>query len=412
MKKQIFIIFTLFLFVEINWSQELLPVEYDTTNTNAQIIVNGNGFHLSSAIENSFSRKFLFGGNITEEIKQNSFDNHNLYERIGGGYRLNAQYRSNKELFKNYPDLSWMVNISNETHFTSEYAQGLFGLMFFGNEKYAGQEANLTNSIGNFVEYFTIGGGIHNKKTKSFVSLNVVLPRNYFDFAIYRGSLFTSESGENLNLMLQAEVNNSSSPAYFQGLGGAVSFDYNLPFGESENGDFHGTFRISGRNLGAYKLHQYENTEIDVNAEFSGFSIEEVRGLFGEEGELPSEIADSLNMTQSTGSMWKFIPGFIQAGKIVEAHRDSKLQSFFGIRMYTNFLYRPLIFVGGDYHPVENFSFGAQGSYGGYGSFRLGMYANYRTKKLNVGIGTEDLLGLLIKNQFGQSAVIRLSMNL
>jgi hypothetical protein len=302
-----------------------------------------------------------------------------------------------------------MLDLSNETHFSSEYAQGLFGLLFFGNEIYTEDEARLTNSTGNFVDYFTVGGGIHNKKTKSFISLNLVLPRNYFDFSIYNGSLFTSESGDELSLMFRGEINNSNSPAYFQGLGGSVSFDYNVPFGESESDNFQGTFRISGRNLGFYKLHQYQNTDIDINTEFNGFSVEELRESFGEDGELPAEIADSLNIAQSNMSMWNFIPGFIQAGKIVEAHRDTKFQSFFGIRMYTNFLYRPLIYAGADYRPFENFSFGAQGAFGGYGAFRLGVYANYRGENLNIGIGTEDFLGLAVKSQFGQSAVVKIT---
>lgn len=414
MKKLLNIALSLAFIANISFGQELLPINYDTTNTKAQLIVNGNAFHLSSSIQNSFSRKWLFGGEITEDIKQSTFEKHNLYNRIGGGYRLNIQYRSDQVLFENHPNLSWMVNLSNESHFSSEYAQGLFGLMFFGNERFVGEEVNLSNSVGNFVDYITVGGGIHNKKTKSFISLNVVLPRTYGDFSINRGTFTTNETADHLDLLLEGEVNTANSPAYFQGLGGAISFDYNLPFGQSEGNNFSGTFRLSGRNIGVYKLNQVNRTRIDADAEFSGFSVEDLRALFGEEDDNQSNttLADSLNISETNGSLWKFIPGFIQVGKVVEKHRDTKLQSFFGIRMYTSFLYRPLIFAGVDYRPIDNFSLGAQGTYGGYGKFRLGLYGNYSTDKFQIGLGSEDVLGLLLNKQFGQSVVLRLKMSL
>lgn len=412
MKKLIQIALSIVLFSNFSFSQELLPVEYDTTNTNAQLLINGNAFHLSTSIQNSFARKWLFGGEITNEIKESTFQKHNIYDRIGGGYRLNIQYRSDQTLFDKHPNLSWMVNVSNETHFSSEYAQGLFGLLFFGNERYLGEEVNLSNSIGNFVDYLTVGGGIHNKKTKSFITLNVILPRTYTDFSINKGMFYTSEAGDQIDFLLQGEVNNANSPAYFQGLGGAISFDYNLPFGQSEGNNFSGIFRISGRNIGVYKLHRVNKTTIDTEADFSGFSIDDLRTLFNDEEESSPVLMDTLNINESNGSLWKLIPGFIQVGKVVEKHKDTKLQSFFGIRMYTSFLYRPLIYAGVDYRPVQNFSLGAQGTYGGYGLFRLGLYGNYSVDRFSLGLGSEDLLGLILKNQFGQSLVLRLLMNL
>ncbi|PHR47356.1 MAG: hypothetical protein COA32_08020 [Fluviicola sp.] len=412
MKKFIQITLSFALITNFGFSQELLPVEYDTTNTSARILINGNAFHFSTAIQNSFARKWLFGGEITDEIKESTFSEHNLYDRIGGGYRLNIQYRSDKVLFKKRSDLSWMLNVSNETHFSSEYAQGLFGLLFFGNERFLGEEANLSNSVGSFVDYITIGGGIHNKKTKSFITLNVVLPRAYSDFYINRGSFFTSESGDKIDILLEGELNRTASPAYFQGLGGAISFDYNFPFGQSEGNNFSGTFRVSGRNIGVYKLNSVDRISIDADAEFSGFSIEDLRATFNNENESSSPITDSLNITEGNNSFWKFIPGFIQIGKVVDKHSDTKFQSFFGIRMYTSFLYRPLIFAGVDYKPIENFSLGAQGTYGGYGLFRLGMYGSYSAEKFSLGLGSEDLLGLIMKNQYGQSLVLRLLLNI
>src|SRR5690554_7576462 len=86
------------------------------------------------------------------------------------------------------------------------------------------------------------------------------------------------------------------------------------------------------------------------------------------------------------------LPGFLQVGKVVLANSPTKVQSFFGVRMYTNRVYRPLIYAGVHYQPINQFSVGAQGSFGGYGNFRLGLYANFVTKQLLIGLGTEDVL--------------------
>src|SRR5690554_6384496 len=101
------------------------------------------------------------------------------------------------------------------------------------------------------------------------------------------------------------------------------------------------------------------------------------------------------------------LPGFLQVGKVVLANSPTKVQSFFGVRMYTNRVYRPLIYAGVHYQPINQFSVGAQASSGGYGKFRLGLYANFVTKQRLVGLGTEDVLGAIFGSQYGHSALLK-----
>src|SRR5690554_1576891 len=104
-----------------------------------------------------------------------------------------------------------------------------------------------------------------------------------------------------------------------------------------------------------------------------------------------------------------FYQVFFKWGKLYQPILQKKIQSFFGVRMYTNSVYKPLLYVGVHYQPVSQFSFGAQGSFGGYGVFRLGLYANYSSKNLLIGLGTEDLLGAFLGSQYGHSGLIRLA---
>lgn len=170
-----------------------------------------------------------------------------------------------------------------------------------------------------------------------------------------------------------------------------------------------GFMSISGRNLGAYYLNSVSSVAVDANIQFEGYSIADLVSL---EENTQSVLNDSLNVTRDTTSAWRMTPGFIQIGKIVEKYTDKQVQAFFGVRMYTNRVYRPLGYLGIHWTPVLNWSVGAQLSFGGYGNFRGGIYAGYTSDRLSISIGTEDILGVILDSQFGQSALMKLSWNI
>lgn len=382
--------------------QSLLPVMYDSTLANHQVNVVGNLFQHSTRLNNELSRKFIFGGTINDELSQKVYENQSDYNRVGFGGHIGIEYRAPNQIFKSKPNWSWMVNVSNEVHGAGEYSNDLFGLVFIGNAPFLGGNASFTNTSGRFEQFLSIGGGIHDRKTKSFLTLNAILPQQFFELSVNRGSVAFSESGDQIDLRFEGEVLRANSYAYFKGMGAAVNFDFNLPFGNSES--FNGVVSVVGRNLGAYQIHNADFITIDTEQSFTGFSLNE---LLEEDG--VEALKDSLNVSETNKSEFKMLPGFLQVGKVVLANSPTKVQSFFGVRMYTNRVYRPLIYAGVHYQPINQFSVGAHGSFGGYGNFRLGLYANYVTKQLLIGLGTEDVLGAIFGSQYGHSGLIRLA---
>lgn len=385
-----------------SFSQELLPVMYDSTVVEHQIYIEGNAFQHSTSIYNEFTRKFFFGGEIGDDLSDRTWQGQNNFNRIGGGYSARIQYRGGKSIFKSNPNWSWMVNFSNEAHVSSEYSDDLFGLVFLGNQPFLGEQVDLMGASARIDQYWSIGGGFHNKKTKSFITLNAILPQNFFQANIDRGTLTFGAQGAQMKLLAEGEVISANSDLYFKGIGASTNFDFNIPFGDSST--FNGVIAVQGRNIGFYKIHKATQYKLAIDEQFSGFSISDLIG----DSPLPS-LMDTLGVSEGRISKYKLIPGSIQIGKIVSAHSDHKLQSFFGVRMYTSRVYRPLIFAGAHYQTNEHFALGAQLAYGGYGGLRLGFYLNYSTDNLVIGLGTEDLLGLVLKNQFGHSALIRLA---
>lgn len=392
------------LLSQLSIGQELLPVELDTTDVSRHISFQGNAFYLSSGIQNDVSRKLLFGGEISEQDKLDSFEEHDDLNRLGGGLRFRAQYFSNKALFNNF---CWMVDAGYETHFAAQYAKSLFGLAFFGNDHYRGETANFSNSFGRLQSFYTIGFGLYEKKTKSRIVLSAILPTTDLNFSADRGTIYTSMDADTVNLALKGETSQSISPAFFQGIGAALNFDFKIPFSTSSGST--GFFSITGQNLGAYYLNSVSELSFEANMQLQGYSIADILTL---QENAESVLNDSLNVVRDTVSGWRMVPGFIQVGKIVEKYTDKQVQAFYGVRMYTNSVYRPLAYAGVHWTPTLNIALGAQVSFGGYGNFRGGIYAGYVGDNLSISIGSEDIVGVILGSQFGQSALIRMSWNI
>jgi hypothetical protein len=382
--------------------QELLPVMYDSTLSSHQVNLVGNAFQHSTNVSNNFSRKFIFGGEISDALSQETYEGQNGYNRLGGGYRASIEYRAPYQILKSKPNWSWMVNVANEAHFSGEYSGDLFGLVFIGNTPFLGENASFGNTSFTLEQFLSIGGGIHDRKTKSFLTLNAILPQQFIQLNANRGSMAFSETGDQIDVLVEGEILTANANAYFKGLGAALNFDFNIPFGTQET--FNGVISVMGRNIGGYQIHNADFATIDTEQSYSGFALDD---LINNE-ELTS-LKDTLNISETTRSAFKVLPGFLQVGKVVSADTPKKIQSFFGVRMYTNNVYRPLLYVGMHYQPFDHFSFGAQGSFGGYGNFRLGLYANLNTKTFVIGVGTEDLLGAFLGSQYGHSGLIRLA---
>lgn len=395
------------LFLQLSFGQELLPVQLDTTDQSQRISLQGNAFYLSSGIQNNVSSKLLFGGEILDQDKLSSLEEHDNLNRLGGDLRMRAQYFSNKSLFKKRDHLSWMVDAGYETHFSAQYAKSLFGLAFFGNDFYRGETANFSNSFGRLQSFYTVGFGLYENKTKSRVVLSAILPTADATFSADRGTIYTSLDADTVNLALKGETMQSISPAFFQGIGAALNFDFKIPFSTNSGGT--GFFSITGQNLGAYYLNSVSQLKIETSMQFDGYSIADIVGL---QENSESVLNDSLNVVRDTVSGWRMIPGFIQVGKIVEKYTDKQVQAFYGVRMYTNSVYRPLAFAGVHWNPTLQVSLGAQVSFGGYGNFRGGIYAGYTGDNLTISVGSEDIVGVILGNQFGKSALIRMSWNI
>ncbi len=394
-----------FILCKVGFTQVFFPVPSDTSDR-SELSFDGKAFYLSSSLNNSFASKWIYGGVLEEVLLNDNYENHDVTNRLGGNLTGYVEYRSTLKLCDSRPNLRLMVNMNNDIQFYSKYTKGLFGLLFKGNDAVTENELPLSGSFGNYVNMISIGGGVHNYKTNSYVTVNFLLPLNNAEFSINRGNLYTNEAGDEVNALLNSEFQIASSPAFFKGIGVAFNFDYFIPI-DKRIKNLSGKFRVSGRNIGLQRIHQTDIVSMDADLNLKGFSVSQLTNFFNNDSSLVSDAHFSLSENRS--ATWSIYPGFIQIGKSAVMNAKNKFQSFFGLRMYMNLAYQPLLYVGGFYQMFNTFSFGGQLAYGGYGRFRFGTFLNYQMNQFTLSLGSEDLIGLINKNSFGQSALFKVA---
>lgn len=389
-----------------SFGQLLMPIQYDTTLIDQEIIFSGDSEYNSSALRRSFANRLIYGGAISGNVKDKTFNAQESINRFGKDIQGEIEYRNYKvNLFGNE---KWGFLVKGGYSFIGggAYSKDLFGLAFYGNESYLGQKADFSGTSFNMMGFQKLGFGVIGKKSKSSITLNLINVSNYYTGDVRKGELIQNEEGSSMDMKLDGSFAYTEKAQFSNGLGLAADFDFRIPI--SWFNDKRAFIQVQAKNVGfAYMNQGLKSYSADSTYNYSGFNFDQ---LFAHESLFSKDfsVLDSLNITAENKKRVVALPGFIQAGKIIDEHYTGKWQSFFGIRVYPTLAYIPMLYIGGNWRPVSWVDLGLSGSYGGFGTFRAGFYASFKYKAMNIGLGTEDVYGLVSKNAFGESFNVRL----
>lgn len=391
------------------YAQQFLPVQHDTTAYQQEIIFNSVADYATSALENQFTQKFFYGGYIDSSLKNSSFNRHKGINRLGLDVTGEIEYRHFKGKLLGSDAFGWTIKVGSYNYASAAYPKDVFGLAFYGNEPYLGENINFSGTRFTALSFQKIGWGIIHKKSKSNASLNLYSVSNFADVTIQKGQLFQSTSGDSLSIALNGEFNYSTGNNFSKGLGVGVDLDIRFPVEIIEGKTIYCQF--VGKNVGVAFLNDHTQYSANNTFNFSGFTFNQ---LFGDQTLIigKNSLLDSLGIHSSTVSTIKLLPGFIQVGKMVDDLNPKRLQAFYGVRMYILAGYSPLIYAGAHYKIAKWLNMGLNVSYGGYTNLRVGLYTDWRLKRWAVGIGSESLEGILSKKALGESFILRLSYKL
>lgn len=386
-------------------AQISLPESVNPLETGTLVEFRGNYDAQSSSLNNGFNSLLLNGGVITTADVDAVFSKQKSLNRLGRDYSAGIFVAPMKMKFFGREDFSWAFEGSFHSFLSANFSDDAFGLTFYGNSRYLGDSAVLDGTYFQTMTWQSVGAGFMHKKTKSYFTLNVANVSNSYNGLLNEGHLYSAADSTQLNLGVDGTVDYTYKYNFSQGIGVSANFavNYFVPRKDNENI----IFQLKVQQLGAVYLPDVVRNSADTTIQYDGFTFKELLGMSGRDYS-NFNWYDTLQVKVDTLSVWKLLPTCIQISKILNTGLNQRFQAFYGVKVYPFIKYIPKVYVGLDAKLYKNFRAGASAAYGGFGNFRMGLYANYSSDKWYAGIGTEDVYGLLSKSGFGKMFNFRL----
>jgi hypothetical protein len=390
------------------YAQHLLPVFHDSVvsdDISHEFIASGWAEHFSTALHKDLTNKLFYGGEITEESKSRSFDKHKGINRFGADASAELEYRNYKIQFFGKEKYGLLLKGGYYNYGALVYGKDLFGLTFYGNNRYAGQTIDLSGTRFTGMSFQKFGFGIFDKVMKHSVTINAYSISNYANLNLFDTRIYQSQDIDTMDLTLDGNLDLATASQWAKGWGVGLDLDYYLPVRVSEKKS--AMIRFQAKDLGiCYFNHPLTRYQSDTTIRYQGYTLDQLINV--NNGTSQPSFSDTLALDSLGAKKWRFMPAFIQIGKVVSENDSSRLQTFYGIRLYGLSGYIPMLFAGVHLDLGKLFDLGVSAGYGGWGGFRVGVYANAKLGNLSLAIGSENLPGVFLKNSKGESIALRL----
>lgn len=384
-------------------AQSLFLMSADTSYMQSKGFVNLDfgGEYRSSALNNRFMEKLIFGGKIDGDDKEVVNRKLKDINRLGGVADINLSYYSFIDTLLGSDKWGMKINIEDCYDLSYNFPEDFYRLLFEGNKQFAGKSVDFSEMSTDLVVFQKFGVGFFNKRNFSGATLSYVNGQDYHSLAVHDAQLFTSEIGDSLHLRYNADYTRSDSSytglGTGNGSGAALDFILNLPL--AKNGGF---ISLEMENLGFIKWNDKTlHYHADSSVAYTGVDISDIFNNDLGQMEVPN-IEDTLIYQIQTGSELVWLPTNF---KLSLLKRIDATQYFnVGIAVKPVRANVPELYGGYNYFIDENTLITASFAYGGYGNFRVGAALQKRWKNWFVRLETEDIPGLILDDMRGRGA--------
>ena len=260
----------------------------DSTFQKHQSVLNisASGFYNSNFITNGLADKFLFGGYIDNNLKNKSRENLNGQNYFNLEFESSINYYCNIDTLAKQTKNGLYFGTSLKGIVNAEISDDAFNLILYGNKPFGEEKISLNANSFYQTIFQNFQFGMYNKKTFSFISLN-----------IYNGAKFLNINTENTfiqtkyntidGFLIPDEINTEYDINYAstqgktnliksKGVGLGISGTYNIPLNLIKDRASFLQFEIE--DFGFIKWHKGINTA-DTAGKFSFKGLESI-GLF------------------------------------------------------------------------------------------------------------------------------------
>ena len=226
--------------------------------------------------------KLVNGGFITDKVKAESSKNLRGYNNFGIllNYDVSAFVKGGKKF-------DFLIGVKNQEVINATYTRDFFNLMFYGNDRYKGQTANLGNCNVNALRFQEIkfGAMIHHLDSlgKIGVSLSFIKGEELFYIKTNKNSsLYTSPTGNQLifnsNFNMALSDTSQRNLTNFNGVGASADILFETTY-KSKIGK-RSKLIVNANNIGF--IHWLNNSvqySSDSTLNFSGYHISTLNDL-------------------------------------------------------------------------------------------------------------------------------------
>ncbi|MFT5822081.1 MAG: hypothetical protein ACI8ZM_003337 [Crocinitomix sp.] len=388
------------------YSQELTPIYEDSLMEGSLTRVSSFNYYSSNAFNNELLDKFLFGGAITTDIKDQVTNGLKRVNSFGAEAEQSIEhYNANINPIGN-PKFGFMASFSDNHFISSNLSSDLFHTIFYGNADRVGDTLDFSFSHIQYIHFQKIGFGIFDKHTLSSLRVNYVSGSKQTQGRLSNSHMYSANDSIALKLQGAGFRTDLTSPYFaMQGHGFAIDLNYNFLFETKKGNSQIINLKISNVGLIAWN-NQTNNYTIDSVTAYTGFDIKDFINQPEDASSKEYNFIDTLGLQQEKGSIISTLPIEFAIQKMPMRNSDQKLQLILGFKAILTSDYFPYLFGGVYYAPTDKFSASTRLSYGGFGGLQWGIDANFWVKdKVYIGLGTFDMIGNISKKYgFGRSA--------
>lgn len=400
-----FLTSVILLTTSLSFGQDLSHVYSDTTNTGHQINISSFNYYASNSFNNQLTNAFIYGGNISTEIKDFNQTKLGRVNSLGGEAEQKIEYINyNITPIKKWANYGLIVGIEDVNFISTNLNSDLYNSAFYGNSNYLGDTMDFSFSHLQYQHYQKISFGLIHKTYKSSLKLSFVQGNRSIDYRLGNTWMYSSPDSDSIKYNLNAEGHyTDSTKSYFSGKGYGFSFDFNHNFIYYNKDGNRKVINFKLGNLGVVFWNDKTNYNyVDSANTYTGF---DVLDLIAKDSAATLLSSDTLGIYSSKESKMELLPFELSIQKLADRYSDKKVQLIFGFKSIITSDYKPYLYVGAYYSPNQNFGLSSRFSYGGFGGFKVGLNANYLVKdKFEIAIGTFDLVGFISpKYGFGKS---------
>ncbi|OIQ31684.1 MAG: hypothetical protein BM555_05080, partial [Crocinitomix sp. MedPE-SWsnd] len=196
------IVYITLAFASISYGQEPTYIFEDTVNSDNLLKLSSYNTYSSNRFNNDLIDKFLFGGEITTEIKDKASSKLGKLNAIGGEFEQRIDsYTPSINMF-NKERYGLKLSFSDNHYFSANFSTDLFNTAMYGNSPYIGETQDFTFSHAQYLHYQKFSVGFYDESNLSSIQLSYVAGSKGLEFGLSESSLLSRSTLDTIDVDL------------------------------------------------------------------------------------------------------------------------------------------------------------------------------------------------------------------